>query len=370
MSRASRIRFAVMGANHCHVDGMIAALTAGGGVLESYFIEEWEIAAHFAQRHPQAWQARSPAEILENDGVQLVVSAAVPRQRAKLGVAAMRHGKDFFCAKPAFTTLDDLEQARDVQRRTGRIFSVFFSERLAQPAAVEASRLVRFGAIGLVVHFTGLGPHRLSLLRPAIADLPSAGESQMEGHGRPGWFFNPTENGGILADLGAHQIDQFLHFTGSEHVEVLAARVANHRHPHHGPWRDVGEAMLGGDHATGYFRCDWLSPRGLDVWGDSRTFLLGTEGYIEIRANTDLGGAGGSHLFLVDADGVRHLDCSALPCPFGGQLIDDVLQRTETALPQAHCFRVSECALKAQAIADGLTYHPRTMPSQCSLQER
>jgi hypothetical protein len=37
--------------------------------------------------------------------------------------------------------------------------------------------------------------------------------------------------------------------------------------------------------------------------------------------------------------------------PFGERLVDDVLNRTETAMPQQHCFYAMELALKAQKAA-------------------
>ena len=88
------------------------------------------------------------------------------------------------------------------------------------------------------------------------------------------------------------------------------------------------------------------------MWGDGRLTILGTEGYIELRKYVDVAGrAGGDHLFLVDAKGTQHIDCSAEPLPYGPRLIADVLNRTETAMPQAHCFLATELALKAEAMA-------------------
>jgi predicted dehydrogenase len=112
----------------------------------------------------------------------------------------MRHGKDYMSDKPAFTTLENLAEARRVQKETGRIFSICYSERLENPATVRAGELVQAGAIGQVVQTIGLGPHR--------TNIPS----------RPQWFFQREHYGGILADIASHQMDQFLFFTGSTSV--------------------------------------------------------------------------------------------------------------------------------------------------------
>jgi predicted dehydrogenase len=246
----------------------------------------------------------------------------------------MHHGKDFMSDKPAFTELRQLEEVRKVQAETRRIFSICYSERLEVPAAVHAGELVAQGAIGRVLQTIGLGPHRLNAPR------------------RKPWFFLPKQNGGALADIASHQMDQFLFFTGSTAASVVSARVGNLAHPEYPEFEDFGEAIVTGNGGQGYTRVDWFTPDGLSTWGDGRLTILGTEGYIELRKYVDIAGRDGTnHLFLVDKTGTRHIDCSAMPLPFGEQLIQDVLNRTETAMPQVHCFLASELALKAQAQA-------------------
>jgi predicted dehydrogenase len=160
-------------------------------------------------------------------------------------------------------------------------------------------------------------------------------------------------HGGIIADIGTHQLDQFLFFTRSTSAEIVAAQVRNVRHLEHPTFQDFGDVMVRGNGGTGYLRVDWLTPAGLPVWGDTRLTILGTHGYIEVRKNIDLAGRdGGEHLFIADASGVRYVDCRPVDRPFGRQLVDDVLDRTETAMTQAHCFLVTELALTAQATAD------------------
>jgi len=100
----------------------------------------------------------------------------------------------------------------------------------------------------------------------------------------------------------------------------------------------------------GYIRVDWFTPDGLASWGDGRLTILGTEGFIEIRKNVDIasGHTGGNHLYLVNQKETKYIDCSKEPLPFGQLLVDDVINRTETAMPQAHCLLATELALKAQ----------------------
>jgi predicted dehydrogenase len=251
----------------------------------------------------------------------------------------MRHGKDYMSDKPGFTTLEQLEEARRVQAETGRIYSICYSERFENRATVRAGELVKAGAIGQVIQTIGLGPHR--------TNLPS----------RPEWFFQHDQYGGIIADIGSHQADQFLFFTESTTADVVAAQVANYRHPQYPGLEDFGDLVLRGDGGTGYIRVDWFTPDGLGTWGDTRLTILGSDGYIEVRKNIDIAGRpGGNHLFLVDQKDTHYIDCQDVDLPYGRQLVSDIVNRTETAMPQRHCFLASELVLRAQATAQRLGY--------------
>lgn len=81
--------------------------------------------------------------------------------------------------------------------------------------------------------------------------------------------------------------------------------------------------------------------------------MIGSEGYIEIRKNIDLAERDGdNHLFIANEAGVRYENCSHVELSYGRQLIDDVINRTETAMSQAHCFLATQLALEGQALAD------------------
>jgi predicted dehydrogenase len=339
MSTPPSIRFAVIGVNHDHIYGQVRLMLNAGAELVSFYAPEMELATAFAQRFPQARLASGEQDILDDETIRLVLSAAVPCERAPLGIKVMQHGKDYMSDKPGFTTLAQLAEARRVQAESGRIYSICFSERFEVGAAVRAGELIQEGAIGRVVQTVGLGPHRVH--------PPD----------RPPWFYQRAKSGGILADIGSHQVDQFLFYTGSTEAQVVASQVANYHHPQHPELEDFGEMLLRGDAGSGYVRVDWYTPQGLGVWGDGRMTILGTEGYIELRKYIDIAGrAGGDHLFLVDQRGVHYVDCRQVARPYGRLLADDVLNRTETAMTQAHCFRASELALRAEAQATRLDH--------------
>jgi predicted dehydrogenase len=333
-----RIRFSVIGLNHGHINGQTRAVERGGGELVSFYAKEPELVAGFTKAFPHARLAGSQKEILEDKTIQLIVSASIPDERAPLGIEVMRHGKDFMVDKPGITSLEQLAEVRRVQEGTHRIYSIMYSERFENRATVKAGELVRAGAIGKVIQTIGLGPHRLNLKQ------------------RPAWFFDRRRYGGIICDIGSHQFDQFLYFTGSTRAEVVASQVANFHHPQYPGLEDFGDAMLRGDQGVGYIRIDWFTPDGLPTWGDGRLTILGTDGYIEIRKNVDISGRSeGNHLFLVDQKGVQYIECKNVELPYGELLVNDVINRTETAMSQTHCFLATELALKAQKAARKIT---------------
>lgn len=328
------LRFGVIGLNHPHIYAQTETVRRAGGQLVSAYAAEPELAQAFAKRFPEVRLVSGPGEILEDASLQLVVSAAIPVERAPLGIQVMRHGKDFMSDKPGATTLEQLADVRRVQKDTGRIYSIMFNERFENAATVQAGSLVRAGAIGTPLQTVGLGPHRLNLAQ------------------RPPWFFDRAKYGGILCDIASHQFDQFLYFTGSTEATIVAAHVGNLHHRQYPGLEDFGEVMVRGNKGSGYVRVDWFTPDGLPTWGDGRLTILGTDGYIEVRKTVDLDGRpGGNHLFLVDGKGTRRVDCSNVDLPYGSALVADVLDRTETAMPQAHCFLATELALRAQAAA-------------------
>ena len=323
-----------IGLNHFHIYGQTDLLLRAGAELVKFYAVEPDLIERYGQDYPQATLARSEAEILEDESIQLVISAAIPNERAPLGIRVMQHGKDYMSDKPGFTTLEQLAAVRRVQAETGRIYSIDYSERLETRASVKAGELVHSGAIGQVIQTVGLGPHRPRL------------------HQRPAWFFRREQYGGILCDIASHQFDQFLYYTGTKHAEIVHAQVADTAHPEHPELEDFGDIVVRGDGCTGYVRVDWFTPDGLATWGDGRTLILGTEGYIELRKYIDIAGRPGTeHLFLVDNQKTEYIDCSTLELPYGRRLVQDILHRTETAMNQQHCFFASELALQAQAMA-------------------
>ena len=330
-----KIRFAVTGLNHGHIYDMTKCMLDAGAEPVSFFAPEDDLAAQFSAVYSQFARVKTLVEILEDETVQLVLNAGIPAERGPMGIQVMLHGKDYMVDKPGFTQIEQLDQARKIRAETGRIYSVCYSERFLTRSTAKASELVTAGAIGEVIQTISIGPHLRRF------------------HTRPGWFFEKDRYGGIITDIGSHNFDQFLHFTGSTSAEIVSAQVANFHHPQYPELEDFGDVVVRGDGGLGYIRVDWFTPDGLGVWGDGRLFILGTEGYIELRKYIDIAGKpGADHLFLVDQKETRYIDCKDVSLPYGPSLIYDIINRTETAMTQAHSFLAMELALKAEAMAE------------------
>jgi len=340
------IRFGVCGISHDHIHGMIGAIQRGGGELVSYWGAEPDKLAVFAKRYPNAKAARTQDEVLHDSSMQLVLSSHIANERAGIGVRAMKAGKDFLADKPGITTLADLALVRKTITETGRIYAILYSERLEVRAAVHAGEMIRQGAIGKVIQTINIAPHQV-IQHPG----DNGGGSQ-----RPAWFWEDVQYGGILCDIGSHQIDQFLFYTGSTQAEVVAAQTANVRHPDHPHFQDFGDMMLKGDKGFGYVRLDWFTPDGLGTWGDGRLFVLGTDGYIELRKYANVAvSKQGNNLFVVDAKRARFIDCNNGALPFGPQFVADIVNRTHTAQDQTQCLLAAELSIRAQLSAKRVT---------------
>jgi predicted dehydrogenase len=336
------IKFAVIGLDHNHILGITAAVQRGGGELAAVYSPSGEGMADFTKRFGKVKVARSENEILNDPSIKLVAAAPIPDQRAPLGIRVMRHGKDYLSDKPGIITLEQLAEVRKAVKETGRMYAIMFSERLEVKAAVKAGELVKAGAIGRVVQTINIAPHQVN---------------QPHSAARPDWFWDTSRYGGILCDIGSHQADQFVYYTGSTVADVTAAQVANVNHPDKPKFQDFGDMMMHGSGGAGYVRVDWFTPDGLGVWGDGRLFILGTEGYIELRKYADIAGRkGGNHLFVVDKKQQRYIDCNDVVLPFGPQFVGDVVNRTHVGQDQEQAFLATELVLKAQKKAQLLHF--------------
>lgn len=326
-----RIKFALIGMDHNHVYNHAKLLLDAGAEFAGFYSDKPHLIAEFKERYPDAYLARSEAELLEDESIDIIGGAAMPSERARISIAAMRHGKDVVSDKPAVVSLAELDEIEKVQKETGRIWTLYINEHYGRRCSVKAGELVAQGAIGRVVQTSGFGPH-----------YPRATT-------RPDWFFDHTISGGIIGDIGAHQIEQFLFFTGSTEAKITNSLVGNFGHPQFPEFEDYGEVSLEGNGGLGWFRVDWYTPRNIGVAGDIRLFVLGTEGYLEMRKYYDPAGRPGTeHLFMVNKEKTEFIDTENVEMPFGRLFLEDVRNRTYTAISQERCFLTIRLATEAE----------------------
>jgi len=327
--------FAALALDHGHIYGMCNGLTEAGAELKWVYDPDPKKVKAFLEKFPQAKKARSEEEILNDRDVKLIAAAAVPSERSALGIKVMTAGKDYFTDKTPLISLEQLRAVKQAVKKTGKKYMCYFSERLHVESAVFAGELIAEGAIGKVIQVMGMGPHRMG-----------------DPKSRPDWFFKREKYGGILCDIGSHQIEQVLFYSGCKDAKVLHSKVANYNHPKYPELEDFGDASLLGDNgATHYFRVDWFTPDGLQNWGDGRSFIVGTEGFIEQRKYLNLGikNSGGDHLFLANKKGETYYQLAGkVGFPYFGKLILDCINRTENAMTQEHCFKAAELCVRAQ----------------------
>lgn len=331
--------FGVIGLDHDHIYGMCDGLLEAGAELKAVYDKDAQKTAQFCQKYPGVRPARCEEEILVNKEISLIASAIKPDLRCGLGIRAMNLGKDFFADKPGMLTLSEIEQVRQCHKRTGRKYMVYFSERIHVEGALFAQQLIEAGEIGEVLQVTILAPHRLRKTA------------------RPEWFFTKEQGGGIITDIGSHQIEQFLAYTGEEEVSVLHSVVANYANREYPDFEDFGEAVLRtGSGATCFFRVDWFTPDGLGTWGDGRVFIMGSRGSIEIRKYINVGGTRDrDNVFLVTADREQKFTVTGkVGFPFFGDLISDCINRTEKAMAQEHVLNAMAIAIRAEHTAQRL----------------
>lgn len=328
--------FSCIGLAHSHIYGMTNSLIKAGAELKWVYDDNADLLQAYSEKYPQAKAASSIEEVLEDSEVDLIVSADIPSRRAGLAIRSMEAGHHFFVDKAPAITLDQCTEVQKAREKTGMKYFVYYSELIENDATIFAKQLVERGVIGRIYHLDIFAPHRLN---------PES---------RPDWFWKRADTGGIITDIGSHQIEQFLEFAGSTKAKITSARVANYFHPQYPEFDDFGDFMIESDNGiTGYMRVDWMSPAGIKTFGDLRLTILGEKGFIEIRKNCDLGhSSANNNVTVAIDDGVFSQSVSGkIDKPYFKRLINDCINGTDTAMSPELIRSAMELTVTAQNIA-------------------
>ena len=250
-------------------------MTEAGGSSSGRTTPDPAKTAALAAQFPGVQLARSEDEVWRTRSVQLVAGAAVPADHAALGLRVMAHDKDYFCDKPALTTLGPVGASSSGSGGTGRKYAVYYSERVHVESAVFAGELVQGGALGRALQVIGMGPTRQ--------------------HWRPGPRGSSSGNATEASCATSGATRRTVLVLHRQHRRPGGgSQVANYAHRDQAGLEDFGDChLVRGNGATGTSASDWFTPAGLSAWGDGRTFLLGTDGYIELRKYLNVGAGDG-----------------------------------------------------------------------------
>lgn len=169
------------------------------------------------------------------DEVDVVVVATPNRSHVPLGLAAVRAGLPVVVDKPLARTADEAGELVAAAAQAGVLLTVFQNRRWDTDVRT-AVRLLRDGELGAVLRLET----RFERWRPE----PKGGWRESG---------DPEEGGGLLLDLGSHQVDQALHLLGPA-VRVYAE--LDVRRPGAQAEDDV---LLALTHAGGARSTHWLS---------------------------------------------------------------------------------------------------------------
>ncbi len=137
----------------------------------------------------------------------LVVVAVPNKEHAPMAMAALKAGKAVVCEKPLSITLEKAQEMAAAARAAGTPTMVTFCYEGA-PGVLEARRLIKDGLVlGKSGYFEGTSEF-----------LQDWGRS-----GRTDFRFQAEQGlGGVIEDLGAHQVDLVQFLLGRKIVEVAA----------------------------------------------------------------------------------------------------------------------------------------------------
>ncbi|MAE64295.1 MAG: hypothetical protein CMJ18_08475 [Phycisphaeraceae bacterium] len=314
----------VVGTAHPHVFGIANAVEHA---RDCALVGVWDDDPQRLEAAQERLGVRGIADLDEAFGHDpaLVIIGAVPCDRAGLAVRALSSGAAVLVDKPLAVTHEALDGLIAAQRQHGQPVITYYPYR-GHPAVQVAKRMIDEGRIGRVVHLVGCGPHRLN---------PET---------RPSWHFTRAENGGCIIDVGSHYADVCCWMTGLV-PEYICATHTNVSQPAHGEFQDFAQAHLrfpGG--ILAHIQADWLTPQSFKRFGDSRIWIQGTEGRIEMRHGDEM-----INQFWTNDDRAQPIDVTGVPGleAWDTKLIEDLAHGRSCGIEQEEVWRATRVTLYA-----------------------
>ena len=263
------IRLAAIGFQHQHIFMLVEQLKAQEGVeLIALAEQDPELRAMAAARFPVKAYA-DYRELLGAERPDVAALAPVNSDKPAVIADCAAAGTHVYTDKPMATTIEGLARAAEAVRTRGTL--LYMAAEGGYGMTAFWKQLVDQGALGKLVQFVDLSPHRLHL-------RPEAGWS------RPAWSYQRRENGGLIVDIAVHGINVWRYLSGQEVAEVSAVH-GNRRFPEHPGAEDFASVFLTmTDGSTAFLGPTWLTPDAEPSHGRGATYVVGTEGQLEITS--------------------------------------------------------------------------------------
>jgi scyllo-inositol 2-dehydrogenase (NAD+) len=251
------------------------------------------LAASFAHEHGIAKCYRDYQDLVNDKDVDAVVIVTPTSLHKDVSIAAVEAGKAVFCEKPLSISLEESLAIKEAVERTGEFFHLGFMRRFDKGYAA-AKQKIDDGIIGTPIVFkaTSRDPFRPSLE-----------------------YLNPQHSGGLLTDMGIHDMDLARWLMGDVASVYSIGDVL--AYPEMKPIGDVDNAIASltfKSGALGSVDCSRSAVFGYDI----RTEILGTKGTLQVGYLRE------TPLYVLTKEGVTHDTVPYFMERFGQSYVDQL----------------------------------------------
>ena len=246
-------------------------------------------------------------------------------EHAKVSMEALKRGCHVFSEKPIATTLDDLDELKREQAKSGKKIAAMFTMRF-EPEYKTAYEIVKSGAIGDI-------------------RLINAQKSYKFGQSRPDFYKSRKTFGGLIPWVGIHSIE-LIYFIAGKKFEYINASCSAEGNKNHGDL-DMTAAVnfVMENNIISTVTIDYLRPSGAFSHGDDRLRIVGLSGVVEVMKNK---------VTLIDKNGEREIDLvDKNKIDIFSDFFDYIDGKENTMLNSEDSLYITEIAIKAQMSADG-----------------
>lgn len=262
------VEIALIGAAHPHVAYVLDEVESRSDIRIAAVCDPDPERRAMLERRTGSPGYAEPGDLLDRHAVRAAAVVAEFGSRAGIVAECLRRGIFAVVDKPLAVTPAQLAEVETAL--AGRDLLTLLLEKRFYPVTLALREIVASGELGEIVTIASTGPHKL---RPA---------------GRPGWMFDPSRYGGILADLTVHDIDLALTLAGASGGTVTGWISPV---PAEGTtaFPSAGRAVLTCERGPQIaIDVDWIQPDASPRHGDYAMRISGTRGRADLLFAQDL----------------------------------------------------------------------------------